>query len=83
MRRAGAARLVDPSGSRKSGEEHSRRGIVAKGAAEVGEAIDIAWTEDKTAAELKRVLAQTVLAKPGGLRPLSRTLVVAPEEMKQ
>jgi hypothetical protein len=49
----------------------------------VGEAVHIAGAEDEAAAELKRVLAQAVLAESGGVGEFARGLVVAAEDVQQ
>lgn len=65
------------------GEERGDGGVIAEGFAEVGEAIRIARAEDEAAAELKRVLAQAVLAKAGGVGAFASGFVFAPENMQQ
>ena len=69
--------------SRKSGKERGDGSVVAKGFAEVGEAVHVAGAEDEAAAELKRVLAQAVLAKAGGVGAFASSFVFVPENMQQ
>ena len=72
-----------PFPSRKCGEERGDGGVVAEGFAEVGEAVHVAGAEDEAAAKLKRVLAQAVRAKAGGVGALASGFVLAPENMQQ
>jgi hypothetical protein len=65
------------------GQQSVRGGVVAEGLAHVGIAVHVAGTEDETAAELKGILAQTVLAMTAGLSALSRVSIVLAQQMEQ
>ena len=69
--------------SRKRSEEVGDGRVVAEGFAEVGEAVHIAGAEDEAASELKRVLAQAVLAEAGGVGALASGFVIAAEHVQQ
>ena len=56
--------------------------MVAKGLAEVGEAIDVPWAKDEAAAQLKRIQPQFVLTMPGGASAITALEVVAAKYVK-
>lgn len=64
-------------------QQRLRRGIVAKGLAEVSKAVNIPGTEDKAAAELKGVFTQLVLAMSGGFGALPGCGVVSAKKVQQ
>ena len=57
--------------------------MVAEGAAKVGEQIPISGSEDKTCAELERVLTEPVLAVAGSLGSSARLAVVAAKDVER
>jgi len=63
-------------------EERGRRGVVAEGFAEVGEAIDIVRSEDEAAAELQGITAELVLLMAGGAGALAACEIVAAQQVK-
>ena len=79
--REAASALI--SFSLESGQEGGRGGVVAEGSAEVGEAINIAGGEDEAAAQLKRMLAQFVLAMASGASADAGLEIIRAGEMKQ
>jgi hypothetical protein len=76
----GARFLQCSSERRKQGVDGS---VVAERFADVREAVDVAWSEDKAPAKLKRILSRFVLAMAGGPRARSRGGVVAAKQMQQ
>src|SRR5438876_455132 len=60
-------------------QQHVRRRVVAERLAHMREADDVARGEDEAAAELKRVVAEAVLAMPG--RPTSERAAAMDELM--
>lgn len=69
------------SGNR--GEESGGRGVVAERAADVGEEIYVAGSEDEAAAELEGIFSQRMLAVAGGAGALAGGRVVTAEKMQQ
>jgi hypothetical protein len=67
---------------RQCREKRGNRGVITKGLAEMGKAIDIAWTENKTATELKWILADPSLCEARNLCFLAATHVVRTQHMK-
>lgn len=66
---------------RQGAQERFGRSIVAKGLAEVSKAVNVPWTEDKAAAELKRISTQLALAMPSGFGALSRLGVITAKKV--
>ena len=69
--------------SAHGGNQIVRVRVITEGFADMGETVRVARTENKAAAELKRVLAQTMLANPDRFRPLPGTCIVRPKKMEQ
>ena len=89
-RKGGFARLCQGEGNPhplrgelQGGEEEFGGGVVAEGLADVGEAVDVAGAEDKSAAELEGIAAEFVLVVPGGLGAFAALEIVAAEEVKE
>jgi hypothetical protein len=72
---------ISQSGKRR--QQVGSCGVVAKGLAQVGEAVFVAGPEDKTAAQLEGIFAQLVLAMPAGLGALAGNGIVFAEQMEQ
>src|SRR5258708_1903438 len=68
---------------RKRRQQVRHGSTVAEGLADVGIAVHIAWSEDKTSAELKGIFTQLVLAMSGGAGAFARDLVVFAQQVKQ
>jgi hypothetical protein len=64
-------------------EQILRGGVVAECFTHMREVIHVARAEDEAAAQLKRVLAEFVLAMPGRARPLPASRVVAAQQVQQ
>lgn len=56
--------------------------VVAKGLAEVGEAIRVPWRKNKAAAKLKRIRSQFVLVMPGAASAIAALEIVAAKQMQ-
>jgi len=67
---------------RQRGNHLRKRSIVTEGLADVSEVIHISRPEDKGPAQLEGVLPQLVLTMSGGLGPLARRGIIAPQEME-
>jgi hypothetical protein len=67
----------------EGGEQGFRLGVIAERLADVDEAIDIAGAENEASAKLKRILAQTVLARSDGFGAFACAGVIRPQEVKQ
>jgi hypothetical protein len=80
-RRAPRAKCLQNSGER--GKQCIDGSVVAKRFADVRETVDVAGSEDKTAAELKRIPPRFVLTMAGGPSARSRGGVVAAKQMQQ
>ncbi len=65
------------------GKERGRRGVVAEGFAQMGEAVDISRCENETAAELKRIPAKFVLMMSGRAGPGAALEIVAASDVQQ
>lgn len=63
-------------------QQRFRLRVIAKRLTDVDEQVFIAWSEDKTSAQLKRVFAQFVLFVTGLFGALAILHVVAAQEMK-
>lgn len=70
------------SGPFEGGEEHRGSCVVAKGLAEVGEAIDIPRTKNEAAAKLKGIPPKFVLAMPCGASAITAPGIVAAKQVK-
>lgn len=57
--------------------------VVAKRPAHLGEQVEIAWAEHKTASKLERVLAGPSLTVSGRVRPSSGSQIVWTKQMHQ
>lgn len=67
----------------EGGKQCRGRRVVAKGLAEVGEAIDVPWAKDKTPAKLKGIHPQFVLTMPVGPSAATALEIVPAEQVKQ
>ena len=70
-------------GSSNRREDIRRRSIVAESFADVRESIHVAWRKDKTAAKLKGIFPQTMLAMSPGLRAFACSCVILAQKMEQ
>lgn len=66
----------------EGGEQCRGSCVVAKGLAEVGEAISISRRENKAAAKLKRIPSQFVLVMSGGASAIAALEIVAAKEVE-
>ena len=71
-----------PAGLGQVGEQRLDRGVIAKGLAHMREAVEIAGTKDKTPAQLKGILAESVLRVAGRLGSRPRLAIVAAENVE-
>lgn len=78
-RRAGVVVTVPNLG--KSGEQVGDRSVVAESLADMHVSIYIAWTEDETTPELKRILSKAVLSVSCFFRPLAGNRVVLAKDV--
>ena len=62
-------------------EQHVGRRVVTEGRAQMHEAVDVAGSEDKAAAELERMLAEAVLPMAAGTCAVSRREVIGANEV--
>ena len=67
----------------KSGKERARRGAVAEGLADMRVEIDVAGTENETAAELKRIRTKAMLPMAGRSSARPGFRVVTSKKMQQ
>ena len=69
--------------SGERGQQICHGSIVTESLADVGIAVHIAGSKNKTSSKLKRILAQLVLPMSGGAGAFARDLIVFPQQVKQ
>jgi hypothetical protein len=72
-----------PGASRQGGQQGLHRGVIPESLAAMGKAVDIARSEDKTAAQLEWIPPELVLRMTGGFGEGARLGIVASQQVKQ